>query len=78
MDYDDLEKIMQNLDDQQREAVACFAARLASVSSERWTGELVFALPISQGGISGRVRVNRGETVKLTKKRRVRSSGLKR
>ena len=74
MVYDDLIILLKNFDTRHLEAVACYAQKLAEVSVEKWTGELSVHTPLNQGGISGDVKINRGETVKLTKKRRVRSS----
>jgi hypothetical protein len=73
VDYRELENLLRNLDTPQLEVIAGVAVRLASVSSERWTGKITFELTTNQGGISGDLKVNRGETVAIAKKRRIRS-----
>ena len=76
MAYDDIEKLFYNLDEAQRYVVANFAAKLAVISSDKWSGEMSFKIQFNQGGIAGGMKINRSETVQFPKKRRVRSRGL--
>jgi len=71
----DLQRLWQNLDDDQQEIIAGIVLRMASAKAERWTGQVSFIVNFGQGGI-GDMQVNRGEVVRLQKKRKVRDSGL--
>ena len=70
MEFDD---VLNNLDTPKKEAVKFFAERLAIVADEKWTGEIVFRLFVNQGGVSGGLKVERSETMPLSRKRKVRS-----
>lgn len=74
---DELLNLIKELNDSQLEAVAGFVRKTLQLKATRFTGEVVYTLTYNQGGISAHMRINMGETVKLTKKRRVRSPGVK-
>jgi len=70
-----IQKLLNNFSEQQLEIIAGMAVRIASASSEKWTGQIVFSVNMHQGGL-GDMGVSRNEVVRLTKKRGVRSGGL--
>ena len=71
----DLGLLLENFDTDQLEIITGIVLRLAAVRAERWTGKINFEINANQGGF-GDMHVNRGEVVRLQKKRRVRSSGI--
>jgi len=76
VDSDELRKLLLNLSEPQRAAVAAFAVRLATISAQKWTGEIAFKLQVNQGGITDGLKVNQAETIRISKKRKVRSRGI--
>jgi hypothetical protein len=71
----ELIRLLENFDEVQLQVIAGVAVRVASVSAEKWTGKISIDLNASQG-VFGDMHVNKGEVVKLLKKRRVVSQGV--
>ena len=71
----DLIRIIDNFDEAQLEILGGVIVRMASVKAESWTGQLTFILNSHQGSV-GDMHVNRGEVIRLQKKRGLRSSGV--
>jgi hypothetical protein len=71
----ELIRLLENFDEVQLQVIAGVAVRVASASSEQYTGKLVISLNANQG-VFGDMHVNKGEIVKFVKKRRVLSHGV--
>jgi len=71
----DLQRMISNMDHSQLEILSNIALRIASAAAERWTGQITFSVNMHMGGL-GDMGVNRGEVVRLQKKRGVRSGGV--
>ena len=71
----DFQRLCQNLDDDQQEIIAGIVLRMAAVKAEKWTGQVTFVLNTHIGTISD-MHFNKGEIVRLQRKRKVRDGGL--
>ena len=71
----ELEALLRNMGDDQIAVIAGIAVRLATASSERFTGKISFETNMNQG-VVGDMHVNRTEIVRISKIRGVRSKGV--
>ncbi len=67
--HDQLKILLQNFDASQLEIFSGIAVRMAGIKAEGWTGQTTFVLNYHVGGV-GDMQVNRGEIVRLQKKRK--------
>lgn len=72
---DELIDLLHNLDHGQVEIIKSIAIKIASASTEKWTGKINFELNANNGSFCD-MHVQKSEVVRFRKKRRVRSSGL--
>ncbi|MCK5219104.1 hypothetical protein KAR10_06265 [bacterium] len=75
MDLRELNNLLTNFDPMQLECLGNIAVKMATVKADSWTGKVLFEIDINQGGIRD-LSCNRNERIRLTKKRKVRSSGI--
>lgn len=73
--HDDLSKLLANMRDDQIDALTGIALRIATAGAEGFTGKICFEANMNQG-IIGDMHVQRGEVVKIGKRRSVRSAGI--
>jgi|WetSurMetagenome_2_1015567.scaffolds.fasta_scaffold125088_1 hypothetical protein len=71
----ELQRLINNFSDEQIEILAGIAVKMATIQTERFTGQMTFILNVHQGGL-GDMHINKGEIFRPQKKRRIRSEGI--
>lgn len=71
----DLNRLLQNFDDDQLEIMSAIALRIAAISAEKFTGSVTVVFNANQGAL-GDTHVNKTEVLRIQKKRKSRDGGL--
>lgn len=69
----ELQRLIDNLKDNDVDIVAGIVLRMMTVTAEGWTGKIAFELNASQGSF-GDTKVNKSEVIRRSKVRGVRGS----
>jgi len=72
----DIENLLSGFDESQLEGLHCILLKLAKVKHERFTGVATLEMHVSQGKV-GDIYSSDKEKIRSSRKRRVRSSGIK-